>query len=357
MQQLNDIINFFKNISEEQIVNLLTAIIIIVIFCALSSVLSYIVIKLFMRKEHDKEKIKANGFYLPLKILFITIGFSIGLHIMQMPDNIMKTWNKIYRVIIICIIAKGLVNIVDPKSELAQKFRKKDISNKDKTVANFTGRILKYVIYIFAGFCILGELEYDISGLVAGLGIGGAIAALAAQDFVKSLLAGFIILSDKPFLVGDWIEVGENQGTVVDISFRCTKIKTVDETIVTLQNSVLISNSIINWSRMNRRRYCLNIKLPLETNADTAKTIVNRIKFVLQTVESVIPDTIQVHFDAIDQQGINIMIYLYTTKTAYDQFLGFKQDVNESILKILESENIKLAYPGQNIYLLDTKKT
>lgn len=353
MEQINGIISYFQNMNEEKIVDILIAIIIITLFFIFSSVLSYLIIKIFMKKA-DKDEIKSNAFYLPLKILFIFIGLYIAIYILKLPENVMSVWKKIFKIVVICIVAKGLVNLVDPKSEIAKKLRKKDASNEDKTVAKFTGRILKYVIYIFAVFFIISELEYDVSGLVAGLGIGGAVVALAAQDFVKSLISGMSILSDKPFLVGDWIEVGLNQGTVVDISFRATKIRTSDNSVITLQNSVLTSNTIINWSKLEQRRYSLNLKLPLETNADKIDTIVNRLKFVLQTNENIVPETLNVVFNSIDSDGVNIMIYLYTSTVDYAEFLSFRQEINEQILKVLESEDIKLAYPGQNIYLMNT---
>lgn len=352
MQQLNDFINYFKNMTEEKIVDILIAVIIVTVFCVFSSLVSYIVIKLFKKNEKDKEKIKANAFYLPIRIFVIFIGLYIAVYILNLPQTVMEVWKKIFRIVVICLIANGLVNVVDPKSEIAKKLRK-GASNKDKTVANFTGRILKYLVYIFAGFFIITELEYDISGLVAGLGIGGAIVALAAQDFVKGLISGMSILSDKPFLVGDWIEIGTDQGTVIDISFRCTKIRTSNNTVVTLPNSTITATPIINWSRLNQRRYSMNLKLPLETNSEVIETVVNRIKFVLQANEHVVPDTVQVHFDTIDQLGNNINIYLYTDVIDYAEYLQFRQEINHQILKVVESENIKLAYPGQNIYLMN----
>lgn len=357
MQQINEIVNFFKNMTQEQIVDILIAVIVITVFCIFSSTLSYLLIKIFMRKEKDKQKIKSNGFYLPLRTLFIFVGVHIGICLIQLPTDIMEIWRKILKIVIICIVAKGLVNLVDPKSEIAKKLGKKDRSNQEKTVANFTGRILKYMIYLVAAVCILMVFNYDVSALVAGLGISGAIVALAAQDFVKSLISGFSILADKPFLVGDWVEVGIYQGTVVDISFRCTKIRTADNSVITIQNSALTANSIINWSRMKQRRYAFNIKLPLETNTDVVETIVNRIRFVLQTNKQIEPETIQVHFDTILLDGVNINIYMYTNIIDYVEFLEFKQNVNSQILKILESENVKLAYPGQNVYLMETKPT
>ena len=356
MQQINDLIGYFKNINEEKIVDILIAIIIVTVFCVFSSMISYLIIKLFMRKEKDKEVIKANAFYIPLKTLFIFIGLSLAIYILNLPEDVMIVWKKILKIVVICIVAKGLVNLVDPKSEIAKKFRKKDATNRERTVQRFSGRILKYVIYIIAVFFILKEFNYDLSGLMAGLGIASAVVALAAQDIVKGLISGMSILTEKPFLVGDWIQVGTVCGTVIDITFRTTKIKTPDNTIVSMENSFITSNSIINWAKVTQRRYSFNLKLPLETNADKVDTIVNRIRFVLPTIEGVVPETVQIHFDTISTDGINIMGYLYTTIVEYEKFLAFRQEINEQILKILESENVKLAYPSQNIYIMNSEE-
>lgn len=356
MQQLNDLINYFKNITEQKLVDITIASIVIILFWLLSSAFSYCVIKIFMKGEKDKEKIKSNGFYLPIQILFGCIGIYVAVYILELPVTVIEAWKKIFKIILICVIASGLVNVVDPKSDIAKRFRKKNYTNKDKTIANFTGRILKYVIYISAGFLILTEFNFDVSGLVAGLGIGGAVIALAAQDFVKGLIAGMSILSDKPFLVGDWIEIGSEQGTVIDITFRSTKIRTNFNTIVTLPNSMITSTTVINWSRLKQRRYELDLKLPLETNSDVIETIINRIKFVLQEEESVVPGSVHANFTEIGGQGNNINIYMYTTITIFDDYLHFKQIVNDKILKVLESEHVKASYPGQNIYMMNREK-
>ena len=157
--------------------------------------------------------------------------------------------------------------------------------------------------------------------------------------------------SDKPFLVGDWIQVGTNEGSVIEISFRATKIKTSDNTIVTIQNSVFTTNNVVNWSRMQQRRYLLNIKLPLETNSDKVEKIISRIKFVLNNNDDVDKETIQVNFNTIELDGINLIVCMYTDIVAYGDYLAFREKVNEDILKVLESENVKIAYPGQNVYV------
>lgn len=351
MEQINGIINFFKNFTEQQLVDFGIAAGVIIFFFIFSSIFSYAIIKMFNIKEKNKSAIKNNPLYKPLKALFMVLGVYLGILIINPAENIMRLCKQILDIVLICIIAKGLVNFVDPKKGIVRKMRNDDMPDGNRTVANFTSKILKYIIYIGAGLLILAVFGINPSSLIAGLGVASAVVALAAQDFVKNLISGFSIMADKPFLVGDWISVGTNEGEVIEISFRCTKIKTSDNTIVTMQNSIFATNNIVNWSRMKQRRYLLNIKLPLETNSDKIEKIIGKIKFILNNNEDVDKETIQVHFDAIGLDSINIIIYMYTDIVAYADYLAFREKVNEDILRILESENTKLAYPGQNVYV------
>ena len=351
MDQINNVINFFKNITQTQWIDLGIAILIVIFFIILSPILAYIIIKMFKFKEKNKRKIKESPAYKPLKVLFVWIGIYIGIVVLNLPQNVMENLDKVFRIALICIVAKGLINFVDPQKGIVRRLRNDNMPDGNKTVANFTSKILKYVIYIGAGLLILTVFNINPSSLIAGLGVVSAVVALAAQDFVKNLISGFSILSDKPFLVGDWIAVGTDEGEVIEISFRCTKIKTSDDSIITIQNSVFTTTNVVNWSRMQQRRYLLNIKLPLETNSDKIERIIGRIKFVLSNNKDVKKDSIEVRFNTIDIDGINLIIYMYTDIIAYADYLAFREKVNEDILKVLESENVRIAYPGQNVYV------
>ena len=260
MEQINSFVKFFQEITQNKLVDWAIALITFIIFVLLSPLLSYIIVRMFKFKEKDKKKIKNNAFYKPLKALFICAGVYVAILIINPPADILGVCKKVLDISIICIIANGLVNFVDPKKGIVKKLKNDDMPDGNRTVASFTSKILKYVIYIGAGLLILAVFGINPSSLIAGLGVGSAVVALAAQDFVKSLISGFSILSDRPFLVGDWIVVGTDEGEVVEISFRSTKIKTSDNTIVTIQNSVFTTNNVVNWSRMKQRRYLLNIK-------------------------------------------------------------------------------------------------
>lgn len=213
----------------------------------------------------------------------------------------------------------------------------------------------KYGVYIIAGFLIISELHYDISSLVTGLGLTSVVIALAAQDLVGSLLSGMAIASDKPFVVGDFVKIGEYEGNVTEIKFRCTRIRTVEDTIVTIKNSTITNSEVVNHTKMTKRRYDTILNLPLETKSEVLENLTIKLKNILEAEEDVNDDSVRVYFDKVDSEGVKIKIYLYTNIVNFDDFLEFKNKINLLIIKTLENENIKISYSGKNLYFVKNK--
>ena len=211
----------------------------------------------------------------------------------------------------------------------------------------------KYGVYIVAGFLIISELNYDIGSLVTGLGLTSVVIALAAQDLVGSLLSGIAIASDKPFIVGDFVKIGSYEGTVTEIKFRCTRIRTVEDTIVTIHNSTIAKVEVVNYTKMTKRRYDIALNLPLETKSEVLEKMAVKLKVILEEEDDVIDNSVRVYFDNIGSSGMKMKIYLYTPIVNYDNFLEFKTRINLVIIESLEMENIKISYPGENVYLLE----
>ena len=198
---------------------------------------------------------------------------------------------------------------------------------------------------------MIAELGYDLSGLVTGLGIGSVVIALAAQDVAKSFLAGLSIISDRPFDIGDYIEVGTYAGTVEDITFRTTRIRDVNNQIIILPNSLLTTTSIINGSKKEKRRYNILLTLELNTPLEKVSKLTDTIKFALNANPNVIKEDIKVFFDTISADGIDLAISFYTNIIDSQEFLKFKEEMNYTLLEIVNKANIELAYPSQSIYL------
>ena len=350
MKFINETIEFFKNLSLENIIDLGIGLAIIVLFKIFSSFFAYIIIKMFRFKK-DKKKVKENVFYKPLKIFFALLGVYLGAIVLKLPENVLNIATKIFKICIILLVANGFSNLFNSTSETFGKIREKLHMDGTDTTINFFSKIIKALIYIVATFIVISELGYDLSGLVAGLGIGSVVIALAAQDVAKSFLAGLSIISDRPFDIGDYIEVGTYSGTVEDITFRTTRIRDVNNQIVVLPNSFLITTSIINGTKREKRRYNILLTLELNTPLDKVSSLTENIKTVLYANENILKENIRVFFDTISADGIDISVSFYTDIIDYESFLKFKEEMNFTLLDMINKSGIELAYPSQSIYL------
>ena len=352
MEVVNSIMNYFKNITTEQILTMVIALAIIILFCLLSSLIAYGIIKIFKWKSKGKE-IKENSLYKPLKTVVIWVGLHIAILTLGLPSNVNAICNKIFRIGAIIIIAVGIANMFSPDSKIFRKIASHKRIKGKYTLITFISKVTKGIIYVIVTFLVMAELNFNLSGLIAGLGLGGVIVALAAQDIAKNLFGGMAIIVDKPFSVGDWIQTTNYSGTVEDISFRSTRLRMTDNTVVTIQNSTLSNEPVINYAKLPMRRFSTTLNLALETNSNVVENIIGKVKFALSNTDGVLPNDLNVYLQKIADDGIEIGIFFNTNIVSYYDYLSFCEQVNLLLLKVLESENVKLAYPTQKVYVAD----
>lgn len=351
MDYLMSIIDTIKSIELKQIITILIAIGTVIFFYIFCNTFSYIIVKLFNIKIKDKEKVKRNSFYTPLKIFFTLLGVYLATIILKLSPNIMLIVNRVFKVISIILFTIGFAGIINVDSKFIKRIQKKlDINIEDNRL-NFFCKLIRGIIYLIVVLIIIAQLGFDLTGIIAGLGVGGVILTLAAQDTAKNLFGGLMLIIDKPFVVGDWIQTSNYEGIVEDITFRSTRIRTWDNSLANIPNGVLSNESIVNWSKMEKRKYKLDIKLDLDTPMQTVKKVISKIYFMLINHPNVINNDTYVKFDTIREDGINIMIYAFTNSIDYETFLNAKEKINENILEILEHENVKLAYPTNAIFI------
>ena len=216
---------------------------------------------------------------------------------------------------------------------------------------DFLLKIARAIIYVVATFIVIMLLGINLNALIAGLGIGGVIITLAAQDTAKNLFGGLVIFLDKPFTVGDWIEMSPFEGTVEDITFRSTRIRTFENSVVNIPNSIISESSVINWSKMEKRRYKTNLCIQLDTPLEKLEKLQARIREMLQEKEGIYDESIIVKFDEIKDNGINILVCSYTDSVDYLSYLAEKENINCKIMKIIREENIELAYDTKTVYV------
>lgn len=320
-------------------------------FTIFRGVLSRLVIRMYYRIIKSDKSPKESSMYKPLNIFFILLGVFCMINMLPTNQYALDIMNQIFSVVAIFYITKAISTLITVDSFLGKKYFK---NSKNPAVDKFLCKILRITLWIVFALVAATRLGFDLSvfsGLVAGLGIASAGAALAAQDMVKSILSGIAILSDKPFVIGDWIEVDQFQGTVIDITFRSTRIKSYNNAVITIPNSTITSNYVVNWNRLTSRRFDCVLNLTLDTPSEKIKKIVKEIKLMLQNDPKVIKETVEVTLNEIASSSCNVKIFLYVREAEYAKFLHAKQDILCNLLYLFEKENVELAYPTQTLFV------
>lgn len=352
---MGNIRNFLTQINVRDLIkifNIQIALAIFLIFILFRKLFSQILLKIVFALTKNKGKIKESKVYKILNNFWIFLGLYAAIRMFRLSSQVLANVNTIFEVICI-IFATNIVNSFITKD--SKWFRKVIKHSQNDAVNNFVCKIARGIVWVIAGYVIIKELGYDLTGLVAGFGVGSVIISLAAQDTVKSLLSGAVILTDKPFDIGDFIEVGNYKGTVMDITFRSTRMKANDNSIITIPNATITSEYVVNWNKLKSRRLEFVLNLSMDTTAEKIKNILEKIKFVLKNNSNVLPETVQVNLDEIASYSSDIKIFLYINETDYIRFLNIKEKIYCDILELVEKENIDLAYPTQTILVKNTE--
>lgn len=297
-------------------------------------------------REHKRESLK-ESMQKPLSAFFALLGAFLGLYLNFTTTAVLKGF-KIATILIICW---AVVNYLSNNLFLLFHFGE-DADNKMNTTAiKFISNILKIVIISFAVVMVVSELGYNVNGLLTGLGVGGLAVSLAAQDAVSNLISGFIIVFEKPFIVGELIHTSTIQGFVEEVTMRSTKIRTLEDSVVTVPNSKLTDDAIYNISRMDKRLITFDFGILYSTPNNLIKKCQDDIKQYLIDDENILPAPVRVNFSKLDDSALNINVTCYTIKTDTNEYLSVFNDVNFKIKEIIENNGAEFAFPSRSVYI------
>lgn len=331
----------------------LIAILILLFFIGIRKIFTkYIfnaILKLTEKTSATFDEKLLRAFKKPISSLFIVLGFYFALTYWPLTATQDIFITKLFRISIIIIITWGLVNLTNSKSTFLEEIKLKlDI---DDILIQFFSKFIRFFLIVIAILMVAQEFNYDVNGFIAGLGLGGLAFALAAKDALANIFGGIVIILEKPFLIGDWIKTSSIEGSVEEITFRSTKIRAFDQALITVPNSSLANENIINFSKMGKRRVTFNLQLNCQTPSDKIKKCLNRIENMLKSYPGIHPETIFVIFDKFNESSLDIFLYFFTNTTVWGEYLAVKEKVNFEILRILDEEAVALALPARNVFI------
>lgn len=351
---MEEIIQYLKStkIIGIQLYSYLYSFIIILISLIVSRLFSnYIVKKLHLiaeKTKSDLDNLIIDIIKKPLSLLIIIIGILLANQALLYPENlnwIKKFISEFIKISITVDVAWFFFRAVDALAVYIERFTLKTKTPLDDQMAGLIKKSLKVLVMVSAVLVIIQNLGYSISGMVAGLGIGGLAIALAAKEFIANFFGFMTILLDNPFRIGDWVKFGETEGDVEDIGFRSTKIRGFDKTVYTVPNSTIANAIIQNYQRMPKRRIKEFIGISYDSKTVNIKKSLEEIREYLSNDGNVHQEFFLVNFRDFGENSLNIMIYYFTKTTIWKEYEEIREFINLRIMEILEKNNIQITRP------------
>jgi small-conductance mechanosensitive channel len=209
--------------------------------------------------------------------------------------------------------------------------------------------IVQIVLWLGGTLFLIDNLGYDITTLVAGLGIGGIAIALAAQTILGDLFSYLVIFFDKPFEIGDFIVIDDKMGTVEYIGIKTTRLRTLGGEQLICSNTDLTNSRVHNYKRMQERRVIFNFGIIYNTPAAKLKIIPQLVKRVIESFENTRFD--RAHFKSFGDFSLDFEVVFYVLSADYNTYMDIQESINVKIFELFEKEQIEFAFPTHTVFV------
>ncbi|MFT6351000.1 MAG: MscS family membrane protein [Neptuniibacter pectenicola] len=295
-----------------------------------------------------------NAFSRPLLFL---IWLSAGYWLVQifqahLSIQVLDDDSPLPRSVLIIIIAWSFFRFLNGIEEVLV-MPDRMVKPMDPTTVGALGRLVRLILLVIIIMIVMQNYGYSISGILAFGGIGGIAVGFAAKDILANFFGGLMIYLDRPFKVGDWIRSPDKQieGTVEDIGWRQTRIRTFDKRPLYVPNATFANISVENPSRMTNRRIYEYVGVRYDDSAQLTGIIAGVKSMLLAHPEIDTKQTLIVNFDRFGPSSLDFFIYTFTKTTNWIRFHEIKQDVMVNVMNIIEKNGASIAFPTTTVHL------
>ena len=329
--------------------SLLKYLISIIVF-AVSLIAMNIVLILFLKVLLKLNTKLQNAFVLNLvksikkrlRPLIFIIALSFGRVGLVLPKEVSGYWAKIVVVFFIIFVVMFICDIIS-------NFSNNYLSNKKGVViSDGIITILKALVWVIGFLTILSNLGVNVNTFIAGLGIGGVAVAFAAQSIIADLFNYFVIVFDKPFLKGDYIQIDADKGVVEYIGIKSTRIRRNSGEQLLISNTNLLASRIQNYRILEKRRQYMMLGVEYSTPLEKLKVIPDISKTVIETNNT---EFVSARFIEFADSSLNFEVIYYVNTADYNEFVRVVEDINYKIIDEFNKLGVGFAFPSRTLYI------
>ena len=322
-------------------------IVIFIISLAIMNLILLFFMKILLKVNNKLQNIFITNLIKSIKkrtrpIIFI-ISLAIAKLSLTIPKELSGYWVKIVTVAIIIFVTMFICDFIS-NFTINYLSGKKNIVVSDGIIT-----ILKVLVWVLGLLTILANLGVNVNTFIAGLGIGGVAVAFAAQSIIADLFNYFVIVFDKPFLKGDYIQIDQDLGTVEYIGVKSTRIRRNSGEQLLISNTNLLASRIQNYRLLERRRKYMVLGVEYSTPLEKLKVIPNLLKQIIESVSDT--EFYSARFIEFADSSLNFEVIYYVNIPDYAQFVTIVEDINCKIIDEFNKLEVNFAFPSRTLYI------
>lgn len=344
---------FYHNTVGDWAISLAIIVGILVVAKILYWVFGRIVKTLTKRSKTKLDDIIVDMIEEPIVLIVTIIGVWFAIDRLSFPEGILDWIDKVYWVMITLTVTWLLARLIDAViREYIVPLTQKTEGDLDDQVVPIIRKAIRAAIWILGIIIALNNAGYNVGALLAGLGIGGLALAMAAKDTVANIFGGITIFTDKPFTINDRVKINGFDGTITEIGIRSTRLKTLENRIVTIPNSKFTDGMVENVSSEPHRKVVLKLGLTYDTTADKIQNGMKALREIVDNNEQLEENAV-ISFTEFGDFALGILFIYYIRKDG--DIMGAQTEVNMEIKKRFEDLGIEMAFPTQTVYTIPEK--
>ena len=288
----------------------------------------------------------------PLRLVIGILVFHLGTFPLSLAVPAQRVFTGMATALAFLALTWLLFRVVDIFGSVIEKrFEERGVGNANRFVP-LGRKALKAALGVLATLVAVDSFTpFDVTALIAGLGVGGIAVALAAQKTLENVFGYLTIIGDRPVVEGDFCRFGDQVGTVEEFGLRSTRVRTLDRTIVTIPNAEFSSMKLENFAKRDRIRFHTILGLRYETTPDQLRHVLVEIRRLLLSHEKVHPDPARVRFVGFGAYSLDVEITSYVSTSDWAEFLAVREDLLLRLMDIVASSGSGFAFPSQTTYL------
>jgi len=292
-----------------------------------------------------------DGIEKPSGYIFVTAFFLLTYSNLQFSVTVSHALSVFLEVALSAAVVWLFYNLADVFSKYLTVVTSKTETELDDQLIPLIRKTLRFFVLVMGVIAILQNNGVNVASLIAGLGIGGLAVALAARETLANFFGSVTIFMDRPFKIGDWIKSGNVEGTVEEVGFRSTRIRTFYNSLVSVPNSNLANADIDNLGLRKYRRLKTVLNLTYSTTPEQMEAFVEGIKAIVKANDHFRQDAYEVHFNSFGAHSLDVLVYVFFDVPDWSTELQQRHNFLLEILRLAKEVGIEFAFPTQTLHM------